>query len=414
MKKIVLFTMITAFSIFSFAQIPKKDKAVFKEYQPGYYQNYILKGIQDFEVKNETPKTERRLKIDLSGYELPNNIDLYKKYWYNEPISQGNAGTCWCYSTTSFFESEIYRLSNLKVKLSEIYTVYWEYVEKARGFVRTRGKSAFGEGSQANAVSRIWKMYGVVPAESYSGLLNGQVYHNHEKMFDEMNSYLQSVKATNAWNEALVLETIKSIMNSHLGTPPSKIVVDGKEITPADYLKNVLKLNLDNYVDITSIMEKPYYQQVEYVVPDNWWHCSDYYNLPLDIYMKIVKESIRKGYTMVIGGDVSEAGFESMAQVAMIPSFDIPSEYIDENARQFRFSNHTTTDDHGVHVVGYYEKDNKDWYLIKDSGSGSRNVGKQSKSFGFYFFHEDYIKLKFMVFTIHKDMLKEYLPMFKK
>lgn len=203
-------------------------------------------------------------------------------------------------------------------------------------------------------------------------------------------------------------------MNSYMGVPPTKISVNGKEMTPQEYLNNVLKLKLDDYVDVTSLLEKPFYTQVEYKVPDNWWHSADYYNLPLDDYMKVIKNAIRKGYTIGIGGDVSEPGFESFAQVAMIPTFDIPSEYIDDDARQFRFSNNTTTDDHGLHVVGYVEKDGKDWYLVKDSGSGSRNVGKQSKSFGYYFFHEDYIKLKIMDIIVHKDMMKDLMPKFTK
>ena len=396
------------------AQVTRKDKAVFKDFQPGYYQNYILKGIEDFNQAKETPKVERRFKIDVSGMDLPTNIDLYKKQWHNEPISQGNTSTCWSFSTTSFFESEIYRLTQQKVKLSEMYTVYWEFVEKAREFVKTRGKSAFSEGSESNAVTRIWKTYGIVPFANYSGMLKDQTYYNHAIMFEELNGYLKSVKAENAWNENQVLETIKSIMNVYIGTPPAKVTVDGKEMTPQEYLKNVIKVNPDDYVDVTSLMEKPYYTQVEYKVPDNWWHSSDYYNLPLDIYMKVVKEAIRKGYTIAIGGDVSEPGFETSSQVAMIPTFDIPSEYIDENARQFRFSNETTTDDHGLHIVGYVEKDGKDWYLVKDSGSGSRNAGKQSKNFGYYFFQEDYVKLKIMDFMVHKDMLKDYLFMFKK
>jgi len=41
-------------------------------------------------------------------------------------------------------------------------------------------------------------------------------------------------------------------------------------------------------------------------------------------------------------------------------------------------------------------------------------VGKQSKSFGYYFFHEDYVKLKMMDIIVHKDMMKDVLPMFRK
>jgi len=116
---------------------------------------------------------------------------------------------------------------------------------------------------------------------------------------------------------------------------------------------------------------------------------------------------------MSIGGDVSESGFSRETQCALVPTYDIPSEFIDENARQFRFSNKTTTDDHGMHLVGYLEKDGKDWYLIKDSSSGSRNNDQNAPEFGYYFFHEDYVKLKMMGFTIHKDAVKDILKKFK-
>ena len=95
--------------------------------------------------------------------------------------------------------------------------------------------------------------------------------------------------------------------------------------------------------------------------------------------------------------------------MAVVPSFDIASSAIDENAREFRWTNHTTTDDHGIHVVGYAEKDGKDWYLIKDSGSGSRN----NSHAGYYFYHEDYVKLKMLGFTVHKDVAEEILKKIK-
>ena len=155
-------------------------------------------------------------------------------------------------------------------------------------------------------------------------------------------------------------------------------------------------------------MEKPYYQKVEYDVPDNWWHSKEYYNVPLDQFMSILKNAIRNGYTMALGGDTSEPGYEGHAGVAVVPSFDIPADAIDESSRQFRFSNHTTTDDHGIHLVGYTEKDGTDWYLIKDSGSGSRNNSHP----GYYFYREDYVKLKMMGFTVHRDAATEILKKF--
>ena len=415
MKKSIILLFAVCFSLSLLAQnTPKKDKALFKEYKAGYYQNSILKGIEDYETKDEAPKIDKRFKIDLTGIDVPTSVDQFKKYCFESHISQGNTGTCWCFSTVSFFESEINRLNKKEIKLSEMYTVYWEYVEKAKRFVEKKGDSYFDEGSESNAVTRIWRQYGEVPESAYNGHINGETVYNHEKMFKEMDTYLKAVKASSAWNEEEIIATIKSILNSYMGAPPTKVNVNGKDMTPQEYLKNEMKLNLDDYIDVMSLMECPYNTKCEYKVSDNWWHSADYYNVSLDDYMSIFKTAIKSGYTIAVGGDVSEPGFETMAQVALIPSFDIPAEYIDESARQLRFSNGATTDDHGMHIVGYLEKDGVTWFLVKDSSAGSRNAGKDSKNFGYYFFREDYVKLKMMDFMVHKDAMKDVLKKFTK
>lgn len=404
---------ILLFSGSSAVKAQNKDKATFVVTKPGFYQNSILRDDSRIKEKAEETKTNKQFVVDLSSASLPNKTELYKQQWYNPPISQGNTGTCWCFSTTSFLESEVYRINKMQVKLSEMYTVYWEYVEKARRYIRERGNSNFDEGSEGNAVTREWKTYGIVPEEAYTGLLNGRSYHNHEAMFAEMKTYLSSLKATSAWDEEAGLATIKSIMNHYMGVPPTEIMVNGKKITPMQYLKEVIKINPDDYVEILSYTQQPFYKKVEYEVPDNWWHSADYYNVPLDVFMSTLKNIVRKGYTVSIGGDVSEAGFDRNTQCAVIPDFDIPSAFINDDARQFRFSNGSTGDDHGMHLVGYLEKDGKDWYLIKDSSSGSRNNDPTAKEFGFYFFSEDYVKLKMMGFTVHKDAVKELLGKFQ-
>ncbi len=406
MKKINI-TVLVAFLLMFYANAFAQDKGHMTVYKNEFWER-IKKSIEEFNAK---PKEKKKVfRMDFTGKKYPTDIEKYKQVWHLSPISQGNTGTCWSFSTTSFYESEAKRLHGVEVRLSPIWTAYWEYVEKARRFVQKRGNSLFAQGSEGNAVARIWKKYGVVPMDVYTGLKPGQQFHDHSKMFDEMHSYLTSVKETNAWNEKEVIETIKSIMNHYIGTPPAEFVYEGKKYTPKSFLKDFLKINPDDYVEILSLKQEPYWRKVEYKVPDNWWHSKDYYNVPLDVFMSIVKKAIRNGYSMAIGGDVSEAGYDSHAEVAVVPTFDIPSEYINEDARQFRFSNGTTTDDHGIHLVGYYtDKDGKDWYLIKDSGSGSRN-GKHK---GYYFYNEDYVKLKIMGFTVHKDAVKDILAKFK-
>jgi bleomycin hydrolase len=404
---ISLLTFFITFSLLTSLFSQEKNTGIFEEEKYGFYKNEILKSLDEF---NEPEKEKKKsFKLDFTGMDLPKSKDEFTSYWFNDPVSQGRTGTCWCFSTTSFFESEVYRLHKKKVKLSEKYTVYWEYVEKAKRFIKERGNSAFEEGSEANAVPRIWKMYGIVPAEVYTGLMPGQSFDDHKTMHKEMKSYLENVKATYAWNEDDAIKVIKSIMNHYMGEPPAEFYFEGNKYTPKEFLNNYIQIIPDDYVDILSYMQKPYYEQVEYEVEDNWWHSDVYYNVPLNVYMDALKNAIRNGYTMTIGGDVSEAGYDAWNKVGVIPTFDIPSEYIDENARQFRFSNATTTDDHGIHLVGYMEKDGKDWYLIKDSGAGSRNTGDQ----GFYFYHEDYVKLKIMDFMVHKDAVENLLKKFK-
>jgi bleomycin hydrolase len=407
MKK--LFSILLIFFAISslFAQKSKEDTLKFIDYKNPFWDE-IQKSSNEF-MKKEEPK-KLTLKMDFSNKKLPESINEFTKVWYNDPVSQAWTNTCWSFCTTSMFESEFYRIYNKKVKLSEMWTSYWEYIEKAKRFIKERGNSLFGEGSQSNAVNRIWKQYGIVPYEAYTGLLPGQKYLDQHKMFEEMSNYLEFVKKNDFWNESVVIETLKDIMNHYMQTPPEKFTYEGKEYTPKSFLSEYLKLNMDDYVDIISIIEPGYWKQVSYDVPDNWWHDSSYYNLPLDDFMNAIKNSIKNGYSIALGGDVSEPGYYSYENVAMVPDWDIPSSYINDKARQFRFSNGTTGDDHGIHLVGYTIKDGKWWFLIKDSGSGARN----GKAKGYYFYHEDYVKLKIMVFQVHKSAVEDLLKKFKK
>ena len=412
MKRIGLFVVLATLFSGLYAQ---NDKGMFKEYAPNSFMKMILMDNSAVEEASQEKEVDKIFFMDQSDMKLPNKIDLYKEstIWHNPTLSQGRAGTCWCFSTTSFYESEVKRLTGKEVKISEIYTVYWEYVEKAKRFVRERGNSNFSEGSEGNAVARMWKKYGAVPESAYSGLLGGKKYHNHSEMVEEMTNYLNSIKEQNNWNVDLVTLTIMSIMDHYIGMPPTSFEVEGKTYSPMTYLSDYLKLNMDDYVEILSYKQEPYWEKVEYKVPDNWWHSKEYYNVPLNDFTKAVNEAIKNGYGCSIGGDVSEAGFSRATNVALIPSFDIPSEAINEDARQFRFSNHTTTDDHGMHLVGYTEFKGNTYYLIKDSSSGSRQNDKNAPEFGYYFFHEDYVKLKMMGFTIHKDAVKDIMKKFK-
>jgi len=188
MKKIIL--AISAF-IIAVAASPQQPKTpgIMKEGKTGYFQNTIMKDIRAVDESALPAKTEKRFQADLSGMTCPNKISFYQKEWHLPPVSQGNSNTCWCFSTTSFFESEVNRLTGQEIKLSEMYTVYWEYVERAKRFVSERGNSAFSEGSEANAVIRDFKKYGIVPKEVYTGM-NPAVNSIHMKRCSKNSSII--------------------------------------------------------------------------------------------------------------------------------------------------------------------------------------------------------------------------------
>lgn len=380
----------------------KQDKGDFQPYENEFYKQ-ISTELDAYEKPE--PPARKKFAASTANFVLPQSIDEFKTVWCNQPISQGRTGTCWCFSTSSFFESEVHRITGKEVKLSELYTVYWQYVEKARGYVQSRGSSFFGEGSEANAVAAMMKLYGAVPASAYTGMKDGQPFHDHAAMFKEMSDYLKLCKSTNFWNEEVILGNIKATLNHYIGVPPTEVTVNGNTMTPAQYLSDELKLKPDEYVNFMSLKQSEYWQKAEYDVPDNWWNSDDYYNVPLDAFMEALIASLDNGYSISLGGDVSETGYLSDKDCAIVPTYDIPSEYINEDARQLRFSNGSTTDDHAIHLIGYTKNKSGIWFLIKDSGSGSRN----GKFPGYYFYHEDYVKLKMMNFTVHKDAVKQLL-----
>ncbi len=129
MKRIALLSTLAIWGMSAFAQNSHKGKIIEVPEGKGFYNETILKDVSHVNdsLAKKTPET--RFVMDQSGLKLPNKVSLYKRQWANPVISQGNTGTCWDFSTLSFYESEIFRLQGKKVKLSEIYNAYWEYVD---------------------------------------------------------------------------------------------------------------------------------------------------------------------------------------------------------------------------------------------------------------------------------------------
>lgn len=222
--------------------------------------------------------------------------------------NQYRSGTCWSYSAISFLESELLRNGKDTFDLSEMYCVRQCYADKAPLYVRFQGKHNFGGGGAAHDVTYVLKNYGMIPDSCYSGLVIGEENPVHGEMDALLEAYVNAViknpnkKLTPVWKKGY-----DGILDAYLGEAPATFTYKGVEYTPESF-SNMLELNPDDYVEIASFTHHPFYEKFILEVPDNWL-MDEVYNVPLDVMIQILNNSLEQGYTVVWGSDVSEKGF---------------------------------------------------------------------------------------------------------
>ena len=351
------------------------------------------------------------LTMNMADVEKPGHPAEFTSLFHLPPVPQGETGTCWAFAATSLLESELRRLGREPVKLSEMHTVYWEYVDKARRFIRERGNSFLGQGSQPDSALQRIKTYGVVRIEDYPGLPAGRTEHDHSELFRDILGLLRDHRAREDWNEDKAVAGVRAVLDRVLGRPPDRITVDGRSLTPREYLSRELGLNPDDYVAFISTLALPVHTRGEFDVPDNWSRAADYHNLPLHEFYLTLLRALRRGYTATLSIDFTEPGYVPAEDAAVIPSFDIPAGHIDAAAREIRFAAGSTTDDHAVHGTGYKDHGGKgSWFLIKDSWK----TAFEGRHAGYMFLRDDYIRMKTLMFMTHKSAVSDILAKFPK
>ena len=365
-------------------------------------------------------------KNDQEGYKF---TDI-KRLPTTSVKSQDRAGTCWSWSTISFLESEIMRMGKDSLSLSPMYVVWNTYHAKGDKYVRMNGHVNFGQGGASADVTWAIRNYGIVPLSLYSGLNYGEEVHVHGELDAILKGYLDAVvsnpnkKLSTAW-----LRGYDGILNAYLGEKPEKFTWQGKEYTPQTFAKEVVGLNMDDYVNLTSFTHHPFYTEFAIEVEDNWsWDKS--YNLPLEELMQVMDYAIDNGYTFVWGADVSEKGFATKdAGVAVIPATDTkemsgaeiakweklpkgqqmmdafkqgpaPEKTITQEMRQEEFDRYQTTDHHGMHIIGKAKDQNgTPYFIVKNSWN------KYNKFGGYFYASYPYMALKTMDIMVHKNAI---------
>lgn len=327
-------------------------------------------------------------------------------------ISQGITGTCWSFSSTSFLESEIIRLTGKKIDLSEMYQVRNTYPLKAENFIMRQGKAQFSEGGLAHDVMNSAKRNGLVPEEAFTGLSAGQEKHNHAEMVAILEAMLKTYvdnpgrKLSEKWHAA-----INSVLDVYIGENIRNFTFEGKQYTPQSFLA-MTKIKPEDYVNITSFTHAPFYSQFILNIPDNWSN-GNFYNIPLDEMMAAIDNALEKGFTVELDCDVSEKTFSSRDGVAVIPENAennikalqgiYPEKKISQQYRQEEFENYATTDDHLMHITGMLRDQNgTKYYKVKNSWGTDET---RTANDGYVYFSEAYMRLKAISVTVHKDAL---------
>ena len=328
---------------------------------------------------------------------------------------QGSSGTCWSYSGNSFLESEMIRMGKQPIDLAEIFTARMSYHDKAKLYVLNNGTGiTWGEGGALHDVINMFRKYGIVPQKTYTGLVNGQTRNNFAEMSEVIKEML-NVYAKNPSKKlsANWLDNIDSMLDAYLGKIPETFTYNNKKYTPKTFAKEVVGINPDDYVEISSYKDYPYYKPFVLPVPDNWSH-DRVWNVPMEELTTIIDYAIKNGYTVGWATDVSEPYFSYKNGIAYVPNINLnnidaetkanlfngpkPDKVITEDMRQDALNNLTTTDDHGMQITGLAkDQTGKEYYIVKNSW-GSTNDYK-----GYLYATKPYVQFKSTAILVHKD-----------
>ncbi len=345
--------------------------------------------------------------------------------------NQSRSGTCWAYSTLSFFEAEILKSTGKTYDLCESFVTNKTYMDRAIQVVRLHGDCQFAQGGSVYDPLYCMQNYGICPEEAMPlpGTLYGDSLNNYNEFFAVMSSYVQAVakssnkKLTSQWKVGL-----QGILDAYLGKCPEKFMYQGKSYTPKTFAAS-LGLNFDDYVSITSYTHHPFWTSFAVEVQDNWRNPHSW-NVPLDDMMRIIDNAIMNGYTVAWGGDVSEEGFTRQGlayaydtkQAQGLTGSDMArwlkltkvqkSNMLDslgckapeiiptQKMRQERFDNWELTDDHGMLIYGIAKDQfGKEYYMVKNSW------GETGAYKGIWYMTKTFIAANTMDFMVNKNAI---------
>lgn len=368
---------------------------------------------------------------DKKAAENPNKpvFTVVKENAITSVKDQNRSGTCWAYSTLSFFESEILKATGKTYDLCESFVANKNYMDRAIQVVRLHGDCQFSQGGSSSDALYVLRNYGICPEDAmpFPGSLYGDSLNNFNEFFSLMTPYVESVAKSSAkkisgqWKVGL-----QGILDAYLGECPESFTYQGKTYTPQNFAAS-LGLNWDDYVTFTSYTHHPFWTAFAVEVQDNWRYPLSW-NVPIKDMERIIDNAIMNGYTVAWGGDVSEDGFARQGLAYMYDTKKMESmegsdmahwlklSYVEkkniidslgvnvpeitptQKQRQERFDNWELTDDHGMLIYGIAKDQNgKEYYMVKNSW------GETGDYKGIWYMTKNFIIANTMDFMVNKN-----------
>lgn len=326
---------------------------------------------------------------------------------------QARTGTCWSFATTSFIETELIRMGEDELDLSEMYFVRATYPQKAENYVRLHGNTVLGQGSLGQDVLRAVKLHGMVPETAYQGRRYGAKRHDHSELHGLLRGALDAIvdngQITPVWPDA-----VAGILDAYLGEVPDRFDHGGKSYTPSSFVQ-ASGFDPGDYVELTSFTHHPFDTWFALEIPDNWDRNRSY-NVTLDELMAVLDGALERGYSVAWDGDVSERSFCHAKGVALWPvkawndrddeekrtlcDGPEPELRVTQEMRQRGFDDYTSSDDHLMHIVGRARDQNGTRYYITKNSWGETGAAK-----GYVHISESYVRAKTISILLHRDAI---------
>lgn len=292
----------------------------------------------------------------------------------------------------TFLEEESFRKTGHKVSISLNQLIYYDYLEKLHYMIATKGESSFLPDIAAPLLLKTIKKYGLVPDSLW---LSKNV--SYETMYNDMLTRLKVIKLEEKWKEKDILPSLTTVLQSYLGTP----IVNVNGLTPTTYMQEKLHIIPDEYYCFSSYGGAAFPSRISFPIAQNYTQQPLFYNIDLVDYQHLIQKGIEKNFPVGLAIDYTEEGYQIDSCQGKIDTIEINSQRINDESRQIRFEDESTTADMSI--------------LLMPTINNKESKGIKATQFvwddcqGQFTYSWDYIRLKSLYLWVHKEVAKEIL-----